>query len=251
MSKLILFTILSFLVTVSIAQTSFSFLAGIQKTSVSPDYLTYPDTTKKSLKGKVGVEFGIAANFEIKNGFSLRVGVLFSAKGSNWTQIYDTTDLVRRTINAPTRREKIPFSENTILTTNYIDAPVNLLYSLPLSKKIKFVIGAGPMLSLIFSCKAEISTISFTQVVRNREPQKYFDQVLIDLPVGKSPGSVRIAHLRYNAFAGLDLGKISLAFKYSQGINEFLEDQGRNYKHKTLGITLGINIPGIDGKGFN
>ncbi|HMK24940.1 MAG TPA: outer membrane beta-barrel protein [Chitinophagaceae bacterium] len=250
MKKLFLFIILFFSFIFSNAQTSFTFLGGIHNGSISPDYLTYPDTTKKILKKKTGIELGLVINFEIKYGFSIRTGFLFSTKGSNWTQFYDTTNLVGRTINVPPRQKNILFSANTLLTTNYIDVPLNLFYSLLVNKKTKFMIGAGPMFSLVFSCYTNFNTLSFSQEP-TKEPVAHFEKQFIDLPIGKLPGRVRIFHLGYNAFVGLELGRVSLTANYSKDINEFLEEQGRNYKHKIWGVTFGFNIGGIDAKNTN
>lgn len=250
MKKLIPFIFLSFSFIFSNAQTSFTFLGGIHNASVSPNYLTYPDTGKNTLKKKIGIEFGLVINFEMLKGFSIRTGLLFSAKGSNWIQYYDTTNLVGRTINVPSSQKNILYSVNTILSTNYIDAPLNLLYSLPVNQKTKFIIGAGPMFSFIFSCHTNLNTLSFSQEP-NADPQAHLKNQFIDLPVGKLPGSVRIFHLGYNAFAGIDFGRVSLTANYSKDITGFLEESGRNYKHQTFGVALGFNIGGIDTKNNN
>jgi len=247
MRKLTLFIIVLFSFIFSDAQTSFTLLGGIHNASVSPNYLSYPDTAKRTMKPKIGVELGLLINFEIKNGFSIRTGVTFSAKGSNWTQFYDTTNLIGRTTNVSSSQKNVLFSANTILTNNYIDAPLDLLYNVPLNRKTKFIVGAGPMFSLILSCHTDFNTLSYSQET-NFEPKAHSDKKFIDLPVGRLPGAARIFHLGYNAFAGLDFGKVSLIVNYNKDINEFFEDKGRNYKNKTFGITLGINIDGNDAK---
>lgn len=242
--KVFLFLIIFFAFIFSYAQT-FTFLGGIHNSSVSPNYLINTDTAKKTLKKKIGIDLGIMITFQIKNNFSIRTGLLFSTKGSDWTQYYDTTNLIDRTNNLPPRQTNILYSANTILTTNYIDVPLNLSYSLPIHKKSKFIIGAGPMFSFIFSCHTDFNTLSFSQE-SDADPKAYLKNQFIDLPVGRLPGSVRIFHLGWNAFAGFDFGKVSLTANYSKDINEFLEENGTNFKHETFGITLGFNIEGID-----
>lgn len=242
MKKLFLFLIVFFSFIVSNAQVSFTFLGGIHDASVSPDYLTNADTVRKTLKKKAGINLGVLVNFEIQNNFSIRTGISFSTKGSDWTQYYDTTNLISRLMNAPPGQKNILYSANTKLITNYIDVPLNLVYILPIHKKTRFIIGAGPMFSFLYSCHTDFNTVSYSYDPTKEFIKPHTDEKFIDLPEGKLPGSVRVFHLGGNAFAGFDFGKVSLTANYSKSMNEFLEENGRKYKHETFGITFGLNI---------
>lgn len=120
--------------------------------------------------------------------------------------------------------------------------PLNLVYSLPVHKKTRFIIGAGPMFSFLYSTHADFSTVSFSYDPGQEFIKAHFEKEFIDLPVGKLPGRVKVFHLGWNAFVGFDFGKVSLTANYSKDINDFLEENGRKNKHETFGLTLGWNI---------
>jgi hypothetical protein len=250
MKRIPLFTIFLFPIIFLKAQTSFTIIGGFHNAKVSPNYIANVDTVKKTLKNKLAIECGLVVNFEIGNGLSIRTGFLYSAKGSNWTQFYDTTNLIERIMNGSSRKRNLLFSANTILTTNYIDAPLNLVYSVPIGEKAKFLMGAGPMFSFVYTCYTNINSLSFSQEA-NAAPRAHMENEFIDLPIGKLPGGVRVFHLGFNGFMGVEYGRVSLNANYSKDINPFFEEQGKNYTHTLFGVTLGFTIPGDDKENDN
>lgn len=236
MKKTTLFAAFLLLTLVSGAQGSLAITGGLQGTSVTPNFLTYPDTVNKTSLNKARVTFGFVANVPITGGLFFRTGVLYSAKGSNWSQFYDTANVYRE-------KKAQLLTSKTELNVNYIDIPVNLLYKLPLKKKTRFIVGGGPQLSLLYTGDKTYSTTSVTQPKLDEEAKlEYKQDVNKDLPIGHIPGRYRIVHVGANAFAGLEFNRVFLTANYSRGLGAFYEEEDRQYKHQTIGASIGIYL---------
>jgi hypothetical protein len=224
------------------AQMSLDIDAGLHVASVTPNFLNYPDTVKKTSATKIGIEVGFTINFPIKKNFSIRSGILYSSKGSGWTQVYDTTNLIANTINLPSDKKNKVYSSSTELSINYIDIPINFEYRLKIGGSTYFFVGGGPKFSLLFTGSKTVNTLSFSQEKGGDLKSQYMSNVNNDLPIGKLPGRYRILHLSSNLLGGIDFGRVSLSAVYARDISSFYEEKGRNYKHTTVGLTLGTYI---------
>ena len=224
------------------AQTSIAIVGGIQQAKVSPDFLVYPDTLTKVKTGKTGVTIGLIANMPMGKNFFFRTGVIYSAKGSNQTQFYDTTDLYARTKNLPLSKRKLPYSINTKLNVNYIDIPVNLMYKLRFKNNTGLIVGAGPQASIFYNGSSSSFAIDVSQdsVEESSVRTTVKETQNNDLPVGKNAAAYRVIHFAANAFLGIEFNRVFLNVNYSRGLNAFYEEEGREYKHQTLGFGIGI-----------
>ena len=238
--------ILSFCAAVSFlaahSQTSFAIVGGIQQANLSPDFLVYPDTLTKAKTQKTGISFGLVANLPLGKNFFFRTGVIYSAKGSNWTQYYDTTDLYARTKDLPANKKSLPFSINTKLNVNYIDIPMNMMYKLRFKKNSGLVVGVGPQASIFYNGSSTSFSINVSQdsIEESSVRTTVKETQTSDLPVGKSTATYRVVHFGANAFLGLEFNRVFFNVNYAQGLNEFYEQEGRKYKHQTIGFGIGI-----------
>jgi len=245
--SLLLFTIITH------AQFDISIIGGIHKSTITPAFLKYPDTSIS--KGKIastGIQLGFNAEIPIKGKFYFRPGVIYSTKGSQWNQMYDTTNLVAKTKNLkPYDKNRIkPYSLDTKLHLAYIEMPLNLMFKTNIGAKTKFLIAAGPQLSLFYNGYTDVNKLSVSQdSLPASEVKTYFtDEKNTDLPIGKLSGRYRTLHFGANALAGVDFGRIYLTVNYTKDLTEFYEEGGRNYKAGTLGACVGIYL-GQSGKG--
>lgn len=241
MKKVVLFSGLLLIGLITKAQSSVAITAGLNSTTTTPDFLSYPDTVQKTPLNKGRFMLGIVASVPIKYGLSFRTGVLYTARGSNWSQYYDTTNLYGSTKSLPEdKRQKLLYS-NTILNVNYIDVPLNIQYQLPVKGTTKLVVGAGPQLSMLYNGNKHYNTTYVSQahpdsVVR----YQYRQDVDEDLPIGHTSGRFRIVHIGANVFGGVEFNRVFFTVNYSKSLNAFYEEEGRYYKHQTLGASIGI-----------
>jgi hypothetical protein len=243
MKKLFLCLIIASTYLNSQAQSSIAIVGGLQKTAVSPGFIQYPDTLEKAETQKTGVVLGVIANLPLGKNFYIRTGVIYSAKGSNWTQYYDSTDLYNRTKDLPSAKKKMPYLTNTKLNVNYIDVPLNLMYKLHFKNKNSGItLGAGPQASIFYNGNSSSFTINVSQdsasesSVRTAVNEVRND----DLPIGTATKTYRIIHFGMNAFVGMEFNRIFFNLNYAKGLNEFYEEEGRQYKHQTVGLSMGI-----------
>jgi hypothetical protein len=242
MKKLILFLLGTFALSLTKAQSSIAITGGIQNAWVSPDFILYPDTLKKFSTQKTGIVFGFTATVPIKKNLFFQTGVVYSAKGSNWTQYYDTTNLYATTANLPSNKKSKPFSTNTKLNVNYIDIPLNVKYRLPLKKSSSFTIGAGPQASIFYSGNLSSFTINVSQdsLTASSVRTSIKTEENSDLPVGQATANYRVLHFGMNAFIGMEFNRVYFHIHYAKDLNELYEEGGRKYKNKTIGLRIGV-----------
>jgi hypothetical protein len=232
------------LVTLVTKAQSITLIGGFQNPTISPSFIVYPDTLRKTSTQKTGVTIGITTDLALTEKLSFQTGVLFSTTGSNWTQFYDTTNLYESTKHLARDKNFKNLSTNTTLHLEYINVPVNLSLKLPIKGKTSFVVGGGPQFSLFFNGNTNALTIQVAQDSAKQEMARISTKNVEnnDLPIGKLTGRYRIVHVGLNAFAGLDFGKVSLVFHQNTDLTEFYEEADRKYKAKAWGIRLGIAI---------
>ena len=224
------------------AQSSVAIIGGLQKASVSPDFLLYPDTLRKVSTSKTGVVLGLVATIPLKKNFYLRTGVIYSSKGSNWTQFYDTTNLYASTKDLPSNQKIKPYSVNTKLNVNFIDIPFNLVYKLRLKKSSSLTVGVGPQASIFYNGSSSSFTINVRQDSTTARSVRTSIKTVEnnDLPIGVDTKKYRVIHFGMNAFIGVEFNRVFFNLNYAKDINEFYEEEGRRYKNKTIGLSIGV-----------
>lgn len=232
MRKLVLSFIASAFSLIVKAQFSAAMVLGPQINTVSPNYSLHPDTASTYTPTKrTGLNFGLIANVPLnkKQTTFLRTGALYSAKGAQTFQSFDTTNINRAD------GEKHLIEATTDLKVNYIDIPLNLLFKFPLKGKTKFLLGAGGQASLFYNGSTDFSTMSdsLSKIVYGQVINK-------DLPVGNTNNKYRTVHFSANALTGFEFGRAFITIGYSQGLTDFLKVDDQAFKHKTLTFNLGI-----------
>jgi hypothetical protein len=241
--KLLFCTSLLMLCAFTYAQVQVSVTGGLHKTSITPSFLNYPDTSiGKGEIGTSGIEVGISAEIPITGKLYFRPGVIYSVKGSQWNQIYDTTNLVAKTKGfkkEDDRRIKVQ-SLNTTLHLAYIEIPLNIMFKTIIGAKTKFLIAGGPQFSLFYNGYTEENKIRVSQDSAQPVKTNFTTEKNADLPIGKLSGRYRTLHVGANALAGVDFGRVYFTLNYTNDLTEFYEEDGRKYKASTFGGSIGI-----------
>jgi outer membrane protein OmpA-like peptidoglycan-associated protein len=220
------------------AQFSVAIVAGPQVNSVTPDFSLNPDTSSiYSITKRTGLNFGFIGNIPLnkKQTFFFRTGILYSERGSQAFQSYDTA-------GADFRDGKKHFLETTTnLKVNYIDAPLNLLYKFPLKGKTKFLLGAGVQTSLFYNGSTDFLAVNVYKVFPDSPAKREYSQTTNkDLPVGTPVNKYRTIHFSANALTGFEFGRAFITVGYSNALTNFFESNDESFKHKTLTFNLGI-----------
>lgn len=213
------------------AQFSAAVVAGPQINSVTPAFsMNYDTTSSYNITKRTGLSFGFIANAPLskKQTLFFRTGVVYSERGSQAFQTYDTT-------NVDFADGKKHFLETTTnLKVNYIDIPADLLYKFRLKGKTKFLLGGGLQFSLFYNGSTDFTTVDsgnkleYTQVINK------------DLPVGTATNKYSTLHFSANALTGFEFGRAFITVGYSNGLTNFFKTDDKSFKHRTLTFNFGI-----------
>jgi OOP family OmpA-OmpF porin len=218
------------------AQFSFAMVGGPQSNAVTPAFTLLPDTVTHSLTKHVGLNFGFIGNASLNKKQSLffRTGVLYSAKGAQAYQKFDTS-------NTDLTKGNHFLEAVTNLKVNYIDVPANLLFKLPIKGKTKFLLGGGVQASLFYSGSTTFSRIRVYKVHQDSAAKTEFKEIVNeDLPVGNVPNKYSVLHFSANALTGFEFGRVFITVNYSNGLTDFYKTEDQSFKHKTLAFNFGL-----------
>jgi OmpA-OmpF porin, OOP family len=237
MRKLFSFVLLACLGFVAKAQITVALVAGPQFNSVTPAFSLNPDTSSIYNASKhTGLNFGFVANSALnkKQNLFFRTGVIYSSRGSQLHQQYDTS-----TVDLSDGKYLV--ETTTSLKVNYIDIPVNLLFKLPLKGKTKFLLGGGVQGSLFYNGSTNYSTIkAYKDDPSSSTKLEYKEIINEDLPVGSSVNKYSTVYFSANALTGFEFGKVFITANYSSGLTDFFRSDVESFKHNTLTFHLGI-----------
>jgi len=194
--------------------------ASVKETNDLPNW----NELKNKYSNRGGAHFGFIADLQLgaNSKFYFQPGIIFYNKGRKFANNYDTA-----VYNY--------FSINQKQFINYVDAPLNLVYKIPLSEKAKFFLGAGPYLSFFYNGFEKTETFLKTGKFQTDENK--------DLPVGNAPGKYKTLDYGVNATVGIEFRKIFIAGNYSRGLSDFYQaNYTGSFKHQVIGATLGIFI---------
>jgi OmpA-OmpF porin, OOP family len=237
MRKLFSFVLVAPICFIVHAQISVALVAGPQFNSVTPAFSLNPDTSSIYNASKhTGLNFGFIANSALnkKQTLFFRTGVMYSCKGSQLNQQYDTSmvDL---------SDGKHLLETTTSLKINYIDIPTNLLLKLPLKGKTKFLLGGGLQGSLFYNGSTNYSTITaYKDDPSSNTTLEYKEVINEDLAVGTSINKYRTLYFSANALTGFEFGKVFITANYSNGLTEFFKSDVESFKHNTITFHFGV-----------
>jgi OmpA-OmpF porin, OOP family len=221
MRKLLLSILFTPILTHALSQQRISVAGGVHQSSISPYWALQPGATSQIMQKRSSVHIGVVADMPIAR-FShwyFQTGVLYAARGGKQQQAFD---------DSITKFTLYTYSQDI----NYIDLPMNFIYKFPSPGNTRFIIGAGPLASMLLSGSTSSSFLETSG--------DFIMEVNRDLPVGKGNEQFRLIYWGLNIFAGFEFGKAYLAANYSKGFNSYYQQGNHQYKHSTIGITLGI-----------
>jgi outer membrane protein OmpA-like peptidoglycan-associated protein len=238
MRKIVLSLIVLSLCVASKAQFSVALVGGPQVNSITPGFTLLPDTVTKTVSRYTGINIGFIGDVALNKKQSLffRTGALFSAKGSQIIQHFDTSKVDLTT-------GQYLLQATSSLKINYIDIPVDFVLKLPLKGKTKFLLGAGVQASLFYNGSTTLSTINVSKQDAYSPPETEYKQTVNnDLPVGNADNKYRVVHFSANALTGFEFGRVFLTANYSNGLTDFFKSNEQSFKHQTIGVHLGIFV---------
>jgi outer membrane protein OmpA-like peptidoglycan-associated protein len=239
------------------AQFSIAVVGGPQSNGTTPSFTTRPDSSSEmTLTRHTGLNFGFVGIVPLnkKQSVFFRTGAMYSARGSQVFQSFDTTSV-------DLTKGDHYLDGTTILKVNYIDIPANLLLKFPMKGKTKFLLGGGVQASIFYNGSTDFSGTSLSKRTQASDVEaKYQQTINKDLPVGNVDDKFRIRYFSANALTGFEFGRVFITVNYSNGLTEFFKSGDQSYKHKTLGFHLGIfmgnpkaktETPDTDGDGID
>jgi outer membrane protein OmpA-like peptidoglycan-associated protein len=214
-----------FISTVAFSQIRIALAGGGHSSSVI-ETNNLPDWSdlKNKYSSRTGAHFGFIADLSLGSNskFFVQPSILFYNKGRKFFSDYDTSIFNYFSIG---KKEFI----------NYIDAPLNLVYKIPMGKNSRLFIGAGPYLSFFYNGREKTETYLKTGSVTTDDNT--------DLPVGNAPGKYKTMDFGANGTVGVEFGKAFLAANFSRSIPDFYQaNYEGSFKHQVIGITAGVFI---------
>lgn len=236
---LLLLTISLLCGTFSRAQLRIGILGGVhQSTVIEKNDLSNWDELKNTFEKRTGLHIGFIADlpFSEKSNFFFQPGVIFSQKGRKSSFARDSTVVFDRPLSPDDSIVNTFYTESRKQYLNYIDIPLNFVYKFRLSKKTRFMIGAGPYLSFFYN--GSDKTDKYVVGVSYEADEK-------EIMVGKGSGKYQTLDWGVNGLAGFEFGRVFLTANYSRGLRDFYtpaDYTASDYKHEVMGITLGVFI---------
>jgi outer membrane protein OmpA-like peptidoglycan-associated protein len=226
-----LFTLLCFMVIVGSghAQLRLAILGGPHSASINeknsiPGWET---KVKPFYTNRSGFNIGFLAEIPLNTAGNLafQPGIFYMSKGRKFQQAFDTTVVQTDTL----------YYKNSFFT-NYIDIPLNLTYKLPLGKKSKFFLSAGPYISFFYNGKNSSELLEAPT-----DTSLKFSKADDDIEVGKATHKAKTFDYGINGRVGFELGGVIISGFFSQGLGNFFQsDYDATFKHRVIGASVGF-----------
>ncbi len=189
----------------------------------------YDTAYGKYFSSNTGFELGVLAEIPFgKNNLFFQPGILFSAKGNQFSRTYDSAVYQIDTL----------YSQHT-LSLNYVEIPLYLTwkYSLAKNQQSHFYISAGSYFAFINTANQ-----SYQNRVLPYGSSKYiYNSGTEDLPVGQGTGKYKTFDFGFVAKAGFELGNVLIGAYFSQGLtNAYTAAYPSSFHNQVFGGSLGI-----------
>ena len=222
----------SFLLTTSLsAQIRLAALGGVHSSNfIQTNSIPGYDTAYgKYFSSTTGFELGVLAEIPFsKNNLFFQPGILFSAKGNQFSRTYDSAAYQIDTL----------YSQHT-LSLNYVEIPVYLTwkYSLAKNQRTHFYISGGFYFAFINTANQ-----AYQYRVLPYGASKYvYNSGTEDLPVGQGAGKYKTFDFGLSARAGFELGNVLVGAYFSQGLtNAYTAAYPSSFHNQVFGGSLGI-----------
>jgi outer membrane protein OmpA-like peptidoglycan-associated protein len=158
-----------------------------------------------------------------KGNWAVQPALLYTNKGRRFSKSYDSAKSFLNDTSAIHASWK----------TSYLELPVNFIYRLPLTPKVRFIVGGGPYIALQLTDKAayEITNASGESNIFNDK-----------LASGDAVNKYEKLNWGVNALAGFDFNdRLMLTANYSRSMSDFYTAQYTgSFKHELWGGTAVI-----------
>ncbi|HTN06397.1 OmpA family protein [Agriterribacter sp.] len=172
-----------------------------------------------------GFHAGIFSEINISKNtnWALQPALLYTNKGRKFSKSYDSTKSFINDTSAINASWKI----------NYLELPVNLIYRIPLTEKVRFILGGGPYVSLQLNSKTTYEILN-----ASGEREAFNDK----MATGDAVNTYQKLHWGINALAGLDFNdRLLFTANYSRSMSDFYTaGYGGSFKHQLWGGTVVI-----------
>ncbi len=185
-------------------------------TKVKPFYIN---------RGGLNIGFLSEIPLNQSGNLALQPGIFYMSKGRKFQQAFDATVVKTDTLSLKTN-----------FFTNYIDIPLNLTYKLPLGKKGKFFLSAGPYISFFYNGKNNSELL-----VAPTDTSLKFSKQEDKIETGKGSRKAKTFDYGINGRAGFEIGGVILSGFFSQGLGNFFQaDYDATFKHQVIGASIGF-----------
>ncbi len=214
---------LSLISSVSYGQIRIGLIGGPHSANVKEtnDIAFWETEIEPGYSSKSGFHIGLLGEIPLSSNFFFQPGLMYMSKGRKYFhKNSETASILTDTIS------------NAVTTSvNYIELPLNLTYKLPLGKKVKFVLSAGPYVGFFFNGKEKYETrVYSTNNFRTREKT---------LETGPDEGKVNTLDAGINGRAGFELGSLMISGFITQGLtNYYTAPYDGTFKHQVKGVSL-------------
>ena len=162
-------------------------------------------------------------NISKNTNWAIQPALLYTNKGRKFSKSYDST---KSFINDTS-------SINASWKINYLELPVNIIYRIPLTKKVRFILGGGPYVSLNLNSKTEYEILN-----ASGERESFNNK----MATGDAVNKYQKLNWGISALAGFDFNdRLMLTANYSRSMSDFYTaDYGGSFKHQLWGGTVVI-----------
>ena len=204
------------------AQVRVGLTGGYHHNFARPNYYTTDYILEDNSQSLRSGHFGVSADIPIsKKHWFFQTGLTYFKRGRQQAFTLDTSQTKVLYVNA--RQEQ-----------QYLDLPFAIVFKLPLTKNIRFMVGAGPQLSVFLKGAESVTTIDTFNVIREERQD--------NLLVGKGADRYKSSFISLNGFAGFELKNVYLTAGYSKGLTDYYNRTNENLRHASWSGTLGIYI---------
>lgn len=237
MKKLLFTASLSTVFALCNAQTSFGIQAGANFASAKVESIDGATTTKLNVKSKTGLVIGALAEIHLASFIHFRPELNFIQKG------FKLDETNRDGGNA--YREKLK------ATLNYIELPLNFVYSAPAGQG-SFFVGLGPTLGFGISGKYKIESSFTSGSTTTTETETIKIKFDGDEDPDDDNGHFKAFDLGGNILAGYKLSNgVFFSANYTLGLSNIsTSTDDESFKNKGFSVKIGYMFGGKKSKGM-
>ncbi|HYE55025.1 MAG TPA: porin family protein [Chitinophagaceae bacterium] len=176
---------------------------------------------KKKMKAMPGA--GVVVQYRVNENWAVRSGVNYLKQG------------VKATANVDAWGDEPPFTAKIESDLNYLQVPLNAVYTIPVSK-LQFFAGAGFFLNYGLSGKMKVENKATfpdgTESVYKEERDAFKDE-------DEEGGGLKRTDFGIGALAGVQFNKLFINVGYQIGLSDAIKEGDGKYKQRGLQLSVG------------